>query len=113
MTEFEALLLGIAIEAPVAVAIVRWFGWTCRGAGHVGVASAVATATTHPQLWSGALWAYQHFPFWASALGMEALVILAEAILISWMAQLALRPALLLSALTNTVSCVIGLAIID
>jgi hypothetical protein len=113
MTEFEALLLGISIECPLAYAVVRRFDWACRGAWHVGLASAVATAATHPQLWSGASWAYKHFPFWASALGAETLVVLAEALLISWMAQLAIRPAFLVSLLANLASCAVGLLIIN
>ncbi|MEO5338058.1 MAG: hypothetical protein H7841_14370 [Magnetospirillum sp. WYHS-4] len=113
MTEFEALLLGVSIEAPAAYAVARRFGWACRGARHVGLASAVATAATHPQLWSGASWAYQHFPFWASALGAEALVTIAEALLISWMARLAIRPAFLVSVLANAASCAVGLTVIN
>jgi hypothetical protein len=113
MTEFEALLLGVSVEAPVAYVVARRFRWACRGARHVGLASAIATAATHPQLWSAASWAYQHFPFWISALGAEALVILAEALLISWMAQLAIREAFLVSVLANTASCAVGLAVIN
>ena len=61
--------------------------WPCRGPLHVGVASAVATAVTHPQLWAAAFWAYPRFPYWPAILVLEALVIAAEGVLIAWMAN--------------------------
>jgi len=109
MTEAEALLLSAAIEGPTAYAMVRLMQWPSRGALHAGLASAVATAVTHPQLWSAAIWAYPRFPYWPSIVVLETLVILAEGALIAWMANLAWRRATLVSLIANTASGVAGL----
>ncbi len=50
MSEAEALLISMAIEGPVAWAIVVSAGCPSRGPLHVGAASMVATAVTHPQM---------------------------------------------------------------
>ncbi|HZC15664.1 MAG TPA: hypothetical protein VE309_02780 [Caulobacteraceae bacterium] len=109
--EAEALLISMAIEGPIAFSIVRLTRWPCRGALHAGLASAAATAVTHPQLWSAAIWAYPRFPYWPSIIVLEALVILAEGLLIAWMATLALPRAMVVSLIANTASCVAGLLI--
>lgn len=111
MPEFEALLLSAAIEAPIAYTIVRLTRWPSRGAMHAGLAAAVATAVTHPQLWSAALWAFPRYGYWPSLFVLEALVVLAEGAMIAWMACLSLRNALLLSLATNSASCVAGILI--
>lgn len=111
MLESEALLLSAAIEAPIAYAIVSLTRWPSRGAMHAGLAAAVATAVTHPQLWSAALWAFPRYGYWPSLVVLEALVVLAEGVLIAWMARLSLRHAMLLSLATNVASCVAGLLI--
>jgi len=112
MTEAEALLVSAAIEAPIAFLIARFARWPCRGALHVGLASAVATAVTHPQLWSAALWAYPRYPYWPSVIALEAAVIAVEGLLIAWMARLALRHAMLVSVIANSASCLAGLLIV-
>src|SRR3954470_21304192 len=101
MTEVEALALSIAIEAPIAWLIAWRAGWPGRGPWHVAAASAVATAVTHPQLWATALWAYQRFSPLPALLLLEAVVVLVEAVLIAWMARLALRHAMLVSLIAN------------
>ncbi len=111
MLEVQALLISAAIEAPVAFAIVRATRWPSRGALHAGFAAAVATAVTHPQLWAAALWAFPIYGYWPSAIVLEATVILVEGGLIAWMAGLSPRRALLLSLVTNTMSCVAGFVI--
>ena len=111
MVEAEALALSAAIEGPIAYLIIRLTRWPCRSALHVGLASAVATAVTHPQLWEAAFWAYPIFPYWPSVIVLEALVILAEGMLIAWMAQLALRRAMIVSLIANSASCLAGLLI--
>lgn len=111
MVEAEALLISVAIEGPVSFSIVRLTRWPCRGALHAGLASAVATAVTHPQLWSAAIWAYPRFPYWPSIIVLEALVVLAEGLLIGWMAALALPRAMVVSLIANTASCIAGLLI--
>lgn len=112
MTEIEALALAVAVEGPVTYALVRFTGWSNRGAVHAGVASVVATAVTHPQFWAGALWAYRHFSYWPSILVGEALVVVVEAVLMAWMGQLSLRHAAQASLLANTASYIAGLMVI-
>lgn len=111
MLEIEALAISAAIEGPIAFGIVRLAKWPCRGALHAALASIVATAVTHPQLWSAALWAFTRFDYWPSVLALEAVVILAEALLIAWMAELALPRAMVVSLLANTASCAAGMLI--
>jgi hypothetical protein len=108
MLEAEALGLSAAIEGPIAWFIARRTKWPCRGALHVGLASAVATAVTHPQLWEAAVWAIPRYGLWPSTVVLESLVILTEAVLIAWMAQLALRHALVVSLIANVASCAAG-----
>ncbi|WP_146747798.1 hypothetical protein [Paramagnetospirillum kuznetsovii] len=112
IAEFQALILAAVIEGPVAYLLIRWTGWSCRGAVHAGLAAIVATGVTHPQVWEGVLWAYRHYPVWPSALVAEALVVLVEAALMSWMIGLAPRQALALSLLTNTASFLAGLVVL-
>jgi hypothetical protein len=71
----------------------------------------VATAVTHPQLWSAAFWAYPRFPYWPSIIVLEALVIAAEGLLIAWMSGLAFRRAMIVSLIANSASCLAGLLI--
>jgi hypothetical protein len=109
MIETVALVGSAAVEAPIAFLMVRLAKWPSRGALHVGLASAVATAVTHPQLWSAALWAYPRFSYWPTAIVLEALVIAAEGLLIAWMAELKFRHAMLVSLIANCASLLIGL----
>jgi len=108
MVEAEALIVSAAIEGPIAYSMVRLTRWPCRGALHVGLAACVATAVTHPQLWSAAFWAYPRFPYWPSVVVLEALVIAAEGMLIAWMAGLEWRRALLVSLVANAASFLAG-----
>ena len=109
MEEGVALVISAAVEAPIAFLIVHLKKWPSRGALHVGLAAAVATAVTHPQLWSAALWAYSRFPYWPTTIAAEAVVIAIEGLLIAWMAQLAWSRAMLVSLLANSASCLVGL----
>ena len=93
MSESEALLISMAIEGPVALALVTLAGWPSRGALHVGAAAMVATAVTHPQMWTLAIWSYGRFSYWPAILTIEALVVVVEAALIAWMAGLTPRRA--------------------
>lgn len=109
MNEIEALLLSAVIEAPVAWLIAYIAGWPSRGALHVGLAAAAATAITHPQLWAAAFWAYPRFDYWPSVITLEAGVILAEGVLIAWMAALRIDRAMLVSLAANSASVLCGL----
>jgi hypothetical protein len=109
MTQAEALLLSIAIEAPAAWAGAYLTGWYGRGAAHVAGAMAVATAVTHPQLWAAALLLYPHAPVALVLMTLEGLVVVAEGLLVAWIAGLRLGPALTLSLLANMLSLLVGL----
>lgn len=111
VTEPEALLLSAAVEAPVAYLVAHLARWPGRGAPHVAAAAAAATAITHPQLWAAALWAYGRFAYWPAVGVLEALVVLAEAGLIAWMAALRIDRAALVSLLANAFSLSLGLLI--
>ncbi len=109
MTEIEALLLSVAVEAPVVYALVRAARWPCRGPGHVAAAIALATAGTHPQLWHMAPWLYDHLGYAPGLALGEGLVALAEAVVVAWAAKLPPVRALAASVVANGASLLIGL----
>ena len=109
MAEIEALALSVLIEMPVAWLAARAAGWTGRGSGHVAAAAAVATTVTHPQFWAAALLLYPHAPYWLAVLGLEALVVLIEGLLIAWIAGLRVGQATIISLLANASSLLAGL----
>jgi hypothetical protein len=109
MTEAEAMLISAAIEGPIAFALAWGAKWPSRGALHVGVAAMAATAITHPQMWAAALWAYARFPYWPSILTIEAAVVVVEAVLVAWMARLALSRVAVVSLVANSASFLFGL----
>ena len=109
MSETQALLISMAIEGPVAFALVALARWPSRGALHVGIASMVSTAVTHPQMWALAIWSFGRFPYWPAILSIEALVVVVEAALIAWMAQLTPARAGIVSLVANSASFLFGL----
>jgi hypothetical protein len=111
LTEFEALILSAVAEAAIAYALAWATRWECRGAAHVAAGSAAATAITHPQLWTAALWAYERYPYWPSVLTLEAVVVVVEGVAIAWMAMLRLDRAMLVSLVANSGSLALGLLI--
>lgn len=111
MSECEAMILSAALEAIVAFAIAHFRAWPCRGAIHVGAASAIATFVTHPQFWNAALFAYDRYGIWPSLAALEAIVVLVEGALIAWMASLRLDHAMLVSLAANAASFALGLAL--
>lgn len=112
MIQFEAMLLSMAIEAPIAFAIVLATRWPSRGAWHVALAAIVATAVTHPQLWMATLWLEPRLSYW-SALGIgEAAVVLIEAAVIAWATGLTAVRSLIVSAATNGASAAVGIVLL-
>ena len=111
MSEFEAMLLSVAIEAPIAYALVAVTGWSCRGPLNAAIAISLATAVTHPQLWAGALWLYPRMGFWPTVVCAEALVVAVEAAIIIWTTGLSARRALAVSAAANGASTLVGVAL--
>jgi hypothetical protein len=111
MTEFEAMMLSVAIEAPLAFAIVYLARWPCRGPLHIAMAITLATAVTHPQLWTASLWLYPRIGYWPTVVCGEALVILAEAAIIAWATRLSSAKSLIVSGIANGTSALAGLAL--
>jgi hypothetical protein len=109
MTETEALLISMAIEGPVAFALVALARWPSRGALHVGAAAMIATAVTHPQMWALAIWSFGRVPYWTAILSIEALVVVVEAGLIAWIARLTPTRAGAVSLVANSASFLFGL----
>jgi hypothetical protein len=111
MTEFDAMVLSVAIEAPLAFAVVSLARWPCRGPLHAAIAVTLATAVTHPQLWTASLWLYPRIGYWSTVVCAEALVILAEATIIAWTTGLSSARALMVSAIANGASTLAGVAL--
>jgi hypothetical protein len=111
MTEILALLLSAAIEGPLAYAVVAFARWPCRGPVHVAIATMLATAVTHPQLWSASLWLYARIGYWPAVGCAEAVVILVEAAIIAWASGLSSLRALAVSAIANAASALTGLVL--
>ncbi len=109
MAEIEALALSALIEMSMAGLVARAAGWTGRGLGHVVAAAALATAVTHPQFWTAALFLYPRAPYWLTLLGLETLVVLIEGLLIAWVAGLRVSQAMMISLLANSASLLAGL----
>ncbi len=111
MMEVVTNLLSGVIEAPISYGIARKTRWPCRGPLHVGFSSIAATAITHPQCI--VLFDYLHplWGFWCAFFFVEALVILAEGCLMSWMANLRLDRAMLVSLAANSTSAFMGLVL--
>jgi hypothetical protein len=109
MTEFEAMLLSVVIEGPIAFLIARFTRWPCRGPLHVAFAASLATAATHPQLWAATLWLAPRFGYEPTVATMEAAVILIEAMIIAWASGLSPMRALVVSVATNATSFAAGL----
>ena len=99
------------VEAAIAYALAWATRWECRGPAHVAAGSAAATAITHPQLWTAALWAYERYPYWPSVLTLEAVVVVVEGVAIAWMAMLRPGRAMLVSLAANSGSLALGLLI--
>ena len=109
MTEPEALLISIAVEAPVAWLLARGLRWPGRGPVHVALAIVLATAATHPQLWAGALALYPHLGHVPTAVLAEAVVVVVEAAVVAWAAALDGPRALAVSLVANAASVAVGM----
>ena len=109
MTEFEAMLLSVAIEAPIAFAITAITRWPSRGPLNAAIAISLATAVTHPQLWTAALWLYPRIGYWPTAGVTETAVAVVEAAIVAWATALSPARALVLSVVANSASTLVGL----
>src|SRR5262249_44903364 len=80
---------------------------------HVALAVMLATAATHPQLWAASLWLYPKLGYAPTVFLTESVVILVEACVIGWWAKLPAGQSVLVSAIANTSSALVGLILMD
>lgn len=113
MNEFQAMLLSVLIEGPIAVALVRLTRWPCRGPAHAGLTLCVATAVTHPQFWAAFPWLMDHLGYDGAMVTGEAVVVVVEAAILVWAIGLSACRALLLSFCANGTSAIIGLFVLS
>lgn len=111
ISELAANLLSGVIEGPVSYYVGRKTKWPCRGPVHMGLASVAATGITHPQMWLYINPLVAQYGFWVMFFILEALVVLAEGVLMAWMADLRFDRALLTSLIANSTSALLGLII--
>lgn len=112
MTELEASLLSIAIEAPTALLLARLVlrrGW--RTAILAALAASVGTLVTHPFAWEGAYALARHVSWPVMAAIVETAVALAEAVGYAIVARVRPAAALGLSVAANAASFGAGLLI--
>lgn len=107
MTQAQALILSIAIEAIVAFVVVRGLRW--GGGLPAALAATAGTLLTHPAVW----WAVPRLEAgigYAAALALaESGVVLAESVAYRYIGPLAWRRALLASLVANAASTGVGL----
>lgn len=107
MTEIDALLLSVAVEAPAAALLIRIMRWGT--AWRAALAATLATLGTHWLAWRGILWLLPWFDYAAAVLLVEAGVVAMEAVAYRLIVPLGLRRALVMSLAANAASTVIGL----
>lgn len=112
MDPIVARLLSIAVEAPLAAAIVLAARWSARSGWRAaaGVA-AVGTLASHPLAWDAFFPLWERFGYWPAVAVVELAVMTFEGLLYRWILVLGWRRALLLSGLCNGASLAVGLAI--
>jgi len=110
MDEFSARILTCVIEAPIAYALIKHEGWTCRGPGHAALAAAVGSCVLHPPAWDTFQFLHHNlgWGFWSALIPVEAAVYVTKALLIGWMIQLPFKRAMILSTFENTASAGTG-----
>ena len=109
LTQFEALLLSIGIEAAVAWPLVAGLRW-----GHgprAALAAAVGTLLTHWAAWAGFQQLYEQFDYAPTLVVVEGCVIAAEWAAYRLIVPLPAGRALLASAIVNASSTLIGVAL--
>jgi hypothetical protein len=112
VTQTRALLLTLALEVPLVLALVAWRRWAPPGRLWIVALAAVgATLLTHPLLW---LLDPAILPAWPGGrrfLLPEVAIVLLEGAVYAWPLGLGWRRGLLLSALANALSYGAGLLI--
>jgi hypothetical protein len=107
MTQAQALILSIAIEAVIAFAMVRGLRW---GSGaRAALAAAVGTLVTHPFVWHVVPWLEGRLGYGAAVALVESAVILAESVAYRLIVPLSWRHSLVASLIANGASTGAGL----
>jgi len=112
MTQINALLLTLLVEAPVAAAAGAALGK--RGAREIGRMMCIAIAgslVTHPIAWWTNRLLMTSLSFGLRALVIEVGVALVEGLLFAWLARLKPLQGLAVGALTNGASFGVGLVV--
>jgi hypothetical protein len=109
VTPTLALILSLAIEAPVAAAVVA-VGRAGRPAAAAG-AAVVATLLTHGFAWRAILVASETLDWGIATAIVETLVVLVEAVVYRVVAGLSPRVALTVSFLANAASASFGIGL--
>ncbi len=112
MDPILARLLSIAIEAPLAAAIVLAARWPARDGwlAAAGVA-AIGTLASHPLAWDAFFPLWERHGYWPAVAVVELGVIAFEGLLYRWILAQGWRRALILTGLCNGASVAVGLAI--
>lgn len=104
LSQLEAYALTLAVETAVAALLGARFGAKSRQSA---LAAFAGSALTHPPFWFAAYWFYPLLKGFAVPL-LEAVVIAVEAVGYRVLATPCWQAALLLSALVNAASWLIG-----
>jgi hypothetical protein len=107
MSQLEALILSIAIEAVVAFALVRGLRW--GGGWRAALSAALGTLASHPVAWPAMLALIAPLGYWAALAVVESGVVLAESVAYRLIVPLRWRRALLASLVANAASTGAGL----
>lgn len=111
MTQTEAFLTTLALEAPIAVAVVAARAGSRAHPAAVFLAALAASAITHPLLWLAdpALHGALGLPLrWAL---LETAIALVEAVVYRLVARVGWGTALVVSLAANAVSLGVGIAL--
>jgi hypothetical protein len=109
LTQTLALLLSIAVEAPVAAAVVALAG--LGRPSRAAFAAVVATLLTHGFAWQGILLVSETFDWATTVITVEVLVVLVEAVVYRSLADLSVRGSMATSCIANTASTLFGIGL--
>jgi len=107
MSQIQALLFSIAIEAVVAFALIRALRW--GGGTRAALSATIGTLITHPVAWPAMLHLMAPLGYWAAVALVESGVVLAESVAYRLIVPLPWRRALIASLVANGASTGAGL----
>jgi hypothetical protein len=113
MTQWQAELLSLAIEAPAAL-LVTALGFRLPGARAlvmVTLAAVAGTALTHPVVWNGVLALAPRIGWMAAVAALEVFAVAGETVVYRLATALSWRRAALVSLVANAASFGVGLVL--